>query len=380
MTLYNDNIYDDGTTSRGYDDYIPEEGLSGQLNGGPQDDIVIAVMGATGSGKSSFIKLLTDNADVHVGDGLDSETENIQIVPFLDATSGRNVVIVDTPGFDDSRPNISDTDILKKITDFLLTEYDKHRKLNGLIYLQRISDPRFSGQSRRNLLMFRNLCGTKAYENVVALTTFWDQVSNQEGVKREQQMRTKFFQDLARGGARFMRHDRTIESARKVLQHVLTLAPTNVLIQDEIRLEGKTLEETAAGSVHREEVARIIEKHKKDIADLKEELDKMRNNNSNMRRELEQERDKLKHELVRWETERTDLKKGLDEAKGAQEQLSADVAEEKKEREKQMEHKSWEYKLAVQRHELEKEMWEMQRQLDRARWEVEKKNSSCIIC
>jgi len=44
------------------------------------------------------------------------------VVHFRDPDSGRKVTIVDTPGFDDSRPNLSNTDILKKITDFLLEE------------------------------------------------------------------------------------------------------------------------------------------------------------------------------------------------------------------------------------------------------------------
>jgi len=48
----------------------------------------------------------------------------------------------------------------------------KKRKLNGLMYyLQRISDPRFSGRSVRNLRMFKGLCGSENYKNVVVLTT-----------------------------------------------------------------------------------------------------------------------------------------------------------------------------------------------------------------
>jgi predicted GTPase len=33
------------------------------------------------------------------------------------------VTIVDTPGFDDSRAGVTDTDILGKITEYLLKEY-----------------------------------------------------------------------------------------------------------------------------------------------------------------------------------------------------------------------------------------------------------------
>jgi len=52
-----------------------------------------------------------------------SETSEIQVVRFVDPNSSRNIVIVDTPGFDDSRSEVTDTDILKKITTFLLEQY-----------------------------------------------------------------------------------------------------------------------------------------------------------------------------------------------------------------------------------------------------------------
>ena len=57
-----------------------------------------------------------------MGDELESETSEVQVVRFLDPATNRNIVVVDTPGFDDSREGVTDTDILKKITDFMLTE------------------------------------------------------------------------------------------------------------------------------------------------------------------------------------------------------------------------------------------------------------------
>jgi hypothetical protein len=69
-----------------------------------------------------FVNLLTGDTSVHVGDSLESETSDVQIVRFLDRSSGRNVTIVDTPGFDDSRAGVTDTDVLRKITKFLLDQ------------------------------------------------------------------------------------------------------------------------------------------------------------------------------------------------------------------------------------------------------------------
>ncbi|KAF8873368.1 P-loop containing nucleoside triphosphate hydrolase protein, partial [Gymnopilus junonius] len=231
------------------------------------------VMGSTGTGKSSFVKLLTGNSSVKIGTALDSETSSVQVLRFLDPVSRRNVVVVDTPGFDDSRTGFTDTQILATITKFLLNEYDGNRKLNALVYLQRISDPRFGGQTSRNLKMFQSLCGANNYKNVIVLTTFWDRVDvEEEGLKREEQLRSRYLKDLLDGGARFMRYNQTIRSAQRVLAHVMTLTPTNVDIQREIRMEGKSLEDTAAGSVHREEVERIIAKHNKEVSELRTEL------------------------------------------------------------------------------------------------------------
>ena len=70
-----------------------------------------------------FIGLISGDTSVHVGHGLESETSEIQVVRFVDPKSRRRVVIVDTPGFDDSRRGDNDTDILKKIAKFLLEQW-----------------------------------------------------------------------------------------------------------------------------------------------------------------------------------------------------------------------------------------------------------------
>ena len=69
--------------------------------------------------------------------------------------------------------------------------YNENRKLNGIIYVQTIAHPRFSGQAARNLRMFKNLCGTESYKNVVVLTTSWDLVSKELGQKREAQLKSQ---------------------------------------------------------------------------------------------------------------------------------------------------------------------------------------------
>ncbi|KAJ4480280.1 lipoxygenase [Lentinula aciculospora] len=204
----------------------------------------------------------------------------------------------------------------------LIGRYDEQRKLNGLIYFHRVSDPRFGGQASRNVKMFRNLCGTNAYMNIVVLTTFWDRVSMEEGLMREEQLKSTFFGDIVTGGARFMRHDRSSQlSALQVIAHILMLAPTNLQIQEEIRIENRILEDTSAGLVLREEVERVLEKHRQELASLGKEIDTMKQSNESLKKELEEEREELQQHLARWESEKAELKRGLDNSLKSREQL-----------------------------------------------------------
>ena len=230
----------------------------------------------------------------------------------------------------------------------LTSRYDAQRKLNGLIYIQRINEPRFSGQSARNLRMFKNLCGSETYQNVVVLTTHWDSNDPQDvKERREEELKTKFFKDIVSGGARFMRHDRTLSSARDVLHHIFTLTPKNVQIQEELCVEKKTLEETSAGLVHREEVERMIAQHKAEVDGLKKEMDGLKGQNEAARRELEKEREELRQKLSKWEEERLELQKGLDDERRSREQIESEKEKWRQEQDEKLKAQSEAHDLEI---------------------------------
>jgi len=199
---------------------------------------------------------------------------------------------------------------------FLYLRYDKQQKLNGLVFLHRISDSRLTGQFGRNLGMFERLCGSENYGNVVVLTTNWDRVAKEEGlaVRREATL-----MEFVGGGAKFMRHEfGNMETARDVLEHIFTLRPTYIAIQKEMRVEGKILEETTAGSVRRDEIEQLIAKHKEDAENLQEEMKMIPAENVAERQELRKEWEGLNEWLTRLEKERLALWEGLDPAKQVQ--------------------------------------------------------------
>ena len=198
--------------------------------------------------------------------------------------------------------------------------------MSGLIYVQRISDPRFTGQSSRNLRMFRELCGPAAYKNVVVLTTFWELVpTSKVGDQREEQLKSKYFAKLVEGGAQFMRHDCTVESTRKVLRHILPMPPTITQFQKEIREDGKSFTETSAGSVHSQEVEKALARYKMEIAELTAEMAGLKESNKVTRQELEKELAELRSSLAGREREQEELKKGLDEEREFRKRLEMEA-------------------------------------------------------
>jgi len=162
--------------------------------------------------------------------------------------------------------------------------------------------------------MFKGLCGSENYENVVVLTTNWDRVVNkEEGDGREAELKNVVFKELVDGGAKFMRHKfGNMKTARDVLEHIFTLLPTHIAIQKEIRVEGKVLEDTAAGSVHRDEIEQMIAKHKEELASLRQEMKANQAENAAERQELKKGLEQLNEKLERREKERLELKEGLE--------------------------------------------------------------------
>ena len=116
------------------------------------------------------------------------------------------VYLIDTPGFDDT--NRSDNEVLCEIAAWLTRSYTAQIRLSGIIYLHRISDSRMQGSAKRNLLMFKKLCGPDALKQVTLATTMWDRVSEVEGEARERELTSTpdFWGWMVGHGSRVCRH------------------------------------------------------------------------------------------------------------------------------------------------------------------------------
>ncbi|KZP07740.1 hypothetical protein FIBSPDRAFT_679870, partial [Athelia psychrophila] len=203
------------------------------------------VMGATGSGKSTFVNLLSGST-LHVGKGLRSCTSDVEATAPFDF-QGRRLVMFDTPGFDDTTK--SDTDILKLVATYLATTYEHGAKLAGVIYMHRINDIRMGGIAVRNFGMFRKLCGDKSLKNVAIVTNFWSEVDPAVGDAREAELRgdDTFFKPVLEKQAKLLRHDGTLAAAHAVIAQIVDNQPMALLIQEELVDEHKSISDTAAG-------------------------------------------------------------------------------------------------------------------------------------
>lgn len=171
----------------------------------PKDnDVIIPIMGPTGVGKSTFINYIAGREVAEVGHDLCSRT--IQLCPIIIDSSqsaplnGGRLVLVDTPGFDDTC--VDDTAILHSISLWLENMYHKKEtKLAGIIYLHDISQARMQGSLKRNLDVFRKLCGDGALRHVVLCTTKWSQVEEEVGERRTEHLKGVFWKEMIEHGS-----------------------------------------------------------------------------------------------------------------------------------------------------------------------------------
>ncbi|EMD32135.1 hypothetical protein CERSUDRAFT_99815 [Gelatoporia subvermispora B] len=277
-------------------------------------EVIVAVMGATGSGKTTFINLVS-GANFVTNDGLRSCTAEVQTSKSF-ALLGRQVTLIDTPGFDDTTR--SDTDILKVIADYLCNAYQNEKKLSGIIYMHRISDFRMGGTSKRNFTMFRKLCGDDTLKNVLIVTNMWGEVSAEVGSAREKELAADdiLFKPVLEKGARMLRHDNTLSSAHRILSCLINNRPEVLQIQDEVVNKHKDILQTAAAT----ELARELEEQKRK---QREEMDRVRREHEAAvaaqqeatRRALEQERARIAAEEARAHAEYERIQRQQEQAR-----------------------------------------------------------------
>ncbi|EPS42277.1 hypothetical protein H072_3744 [Dactylellina haptotyla CBS 200.50] len=240
--------------------------LKNHMDWGREKEVLIAVMGMTGAGKTTFISKATGKSDLLIGHSLESCTREISVHETkIDDTTVR---FVDTPGFSDTY--LSDTEVLEMIADYLAAAYTKDVKLNGIIYLHPISENRMTNPATKNLEMFRKLTGEKNLKNVVLATSMWDKVTVEEGARREKELKNKFWRLLLDFQAQTIKYRGTPDSAKEIASLLMENKPFYLQLQEEMGKGNKALKDTSAGKEIMQEIIRIKEQHERELAEMKD--------------------------------------------------------------------------------------------------------------
>ncbi|KAF8055867.1 P-loop containing nucleoside triphosphate hydrolase protein [Lyophyllum atratum] len=223
-----------------------------------ETDRVIVLVGPTGAGKSTFVNKLMNNTVASVGDDLESHTTHIQPFDFAHPT-GR-IVVIDTPGFDNTY--VDDQEILRRIADWLARSYTAKMKFVGVIYFHRITDDRMPRTATQNLDVFETFCGKDALKKVVLITTMWKDVSRNAGERNEAQMRDKFWKEMLANGSRMFRLQDVNYTASEIVEFILgsdtdaePLRTTREMVED--RKEFKDTEAALLLSSHRQDTLKV---------------------------------------------------------------------------------------------------------------------------
>ncbi|KAH7339987.1 P-loop containing nucleoside triphosphate hydrolase protein [Rhizoctonia solani] len=255
----------------------------------------IAMYGGTGVGKSTFVNDASGTDVMPVGHDLPSCTQQVMASETF-KVDGQDVVLFDTPGFDDT--TISDADTLKRIAEFLESMYRRGIKLKGIVYLHRITDMRMTGASARTFRLLRSLCGAKNLSNVIIVTNMWSDPPTEDELLRERQLQSDFFKSALDDGALIMRREHPgQQSAHGILRALLPKPAVDLLIQEEL-YKGVPLPETEAGRMVRAEIEAKLSKQDQELKDLREEIKALvMDSNTKAERELEQYRERKEREM-----------------------------------------------------------------------------------
>ncbi|PPQ75397.1 hypothetical protein CVT24_012991 [Panaeolus cyanescens] len=191
----------------------------------PEKTFHILLLGATGSGKSSFIEALAGN-DCGLGlsgGTLESVTQTIQAFQavnlYFEWKDGSKwpVCLIDTPGFLDNRT--SEVSILEKIRKWM---EEKSYNIDHVFYFCRITDTRIPRSAQRLIELIKALyiepCG------LTIMTSMWDNVYGAGAMKRAEdhfvQLQNVVWKDQIIKRARIVKFENNQKSAMRIINGI----------------------------------------------------------------------------------------------------------------------------------------------------------------
>jgi len=285
--------------------------------GSKEDSILIAVLGVTGAGKTTFINKATGSS-LTVGHSITSCKISRQLrwktlicctgtkdIAYADTyIDGKYVRLIDTPGFDDTER--TDADVLEDIAKWLEATYRAGILLTGIILLQPISNNKVYGSEARRTRLFKKICGPNSFGNVVIATTMWSEMQNTNvGEQRVQERKgsTDFWGDMVKFGAQVEKHHDNKQSTHRIIRLLLNKRKTQLQMQTELAQNDGMLHSTSAAQQLYSDLGAASAKENNRLQELTRELQSAREE----RKELMQELRELRQKVIDLERQRDKL-------------------------------------------------------------------------
>ncbi|KAL8822685.1 MAG: hypothetical protein Q9191_006585 [Dirinaria sp. TL-2023a] len=264
-----------------------------------KDSLIIALLGVTGAGKTTFISKATGRTDLKIGHDIESCTKEISAINFK--ISNTDIVLLDTPGFDDT--DVSDVEVLNSIGDFLQQTYNHKKLLTGVILLQPVTGNKIQGNETRRLRLFKKILGEEAYSHVIIATTMWSGLNDREaGVKQVDQRKDKYWDDLIKGGASVVEHDNSGTTAIEIIRMLIDKEVIALQMQKELEEAHGVLLQTSAGKQLFEDKREDIERFERQLKTAERELSEASADKQALMEEVEQLKDELEMKVLQQET------------------------------------------------------------------------------
>ncbi|KAK1755528.1 GTP-binding protein A [Echria macrotheca] len=277
--------------------------------------ILIALCGVTGAGKTTFVAKASGRKDLKIGYDVDPCTQEPQMVEFKleckkddnDPSDEREIVLIDTPGFDDDTR--SDVEILELIAAWMAKrDMMKEQLLDGLIFLHPITHNRVGGSEWNRTRLLEKILGRHAYKRVIIATTMWDDLSNPEAAEKRVEGRTRaggVWYEMKSKGAQVLKHKNNAQSAHSIIRNIVYKADKygkmEPLLHTELKKYKGRVVRTSAGKELRRQLEEAIDQIRKDLDALEENCPKVDEDTSK----------RANPEYVAWRKEVRELEKRL---------------------------------------------------------------------
>ena len=155
-----------------------------------------------------------------------------------------------------------------------------------------------AGTPLKNLRMFEELCGKNAFQNVILATTMWDEVDEETGEARENELKKKYWRAMLDRGSRTSQFMRTHQSAFELINPLIDAANKriSVQLQQEMVDMRKKLPLTSAGQKLFSEMELLVRQREDLLHRIRNEMNH-ENGDEMMSEALQEEHQKIQLKL-----------------------------------------------------------------------------------